>query len=50
MPKEADVVIIGGGIIGSSIAYFLKKLNGNINVVVVERDSDVINTLISLKY
>jgi len=25
MPKEAEIVIVGGGVIGSSIAYFLSK-------------------------
>jgi 4-methylaminobutanoate oxidase (formaldehyde-forming) len=37
LPKEAQVVIIGGGIIGCSIAYHLTKLGWN-DVVVIERD------------
>ena len=36
LPKQADVVIIGGGIVGSSIAYHLTKI-GITNVVVLER-------------
>lgn len=37
LPRTADVVIIGGGVIGASIAYYLTKL-GCRNVVVIERD------------
>ncbi len=36
LPKQADVVIIGGGIVGCSIAYHLTKI-GIANVVVLER-------------
>ena len=36
LPSQADVVIIGGGIIGCSIAYHLTKI-GITNVVVLER-------------
>jgi 4-methylaminobutanoate oxidase (formaldehyde-forming) len=36
LPAQADVVIIGGGIIGCSIAYHLVRL-GITNVVLVER-------------
>ena len=35
-PKQADVVIIGGGVVGCSIAYHLTKI-GITNVVVLER-------------
>jgi sarcosine oxidase subunit beta len=38
MLKSADVVIIGGGIVGSSIAYQLTKA-GCCNVVILERES-----------
>ncbi|XP_077986829.1 FAD-dependent oxidoreductase domain-containing protein 1-like [Glandiceps talaboti] len=39
LPNQADVVIIGGGVIGSSIAYFLKRRDPrDLKVVVVERD------------
>jgi glycine cleavage system aminomethyltransferase T/glycine/D-amino acid oxidase-like deaminating enzyme len=37
LPKQAQVVIIGGGIIGCSVAYHLTKL-GYIDVVLIERD------------
>ena len=36
LPAQADVVIIGGGIVGCSIAYHLTKI-GITNVVVLER-------------
>ena len=37
-PREAEVVIVGGGIIGSSIAYHL-ALEGVTDVVVCERNT-----------
>ncbi|XP_077987092.1 FAD-dependent oxidoreductase domain-containing protein 1-like [Glandiceps talaboti] len=38
-PDEVDIVVVGGGIIGSSIAYFLKKkLTTGMRVLVVEKD------------
>ncbi|XP_051053016.1 FAD-dependent oxidoreductase domain-containing protein 1 isoform X3 [Phodopus roborovskii] len=40
-PKQSDVVIIGGGILGLSVAFWLKKLEsqrGAIRVLVVEQD------------
>ncbi len=36
LPKKADVVIVGGGVIGCSIAYHLAKLGG-FDVVLLER-------------
>jgi sarcosine oxidase subunit beta len=39
MSETADVVIIGGGIIGSSIAYYLAEA-GCSNVIVVERGAE----------
>ena len=36
LPKQADVVIIGGGVVGCSIAYHLTQI-GITNVVVLER-------------
>ncbi|KPU82436.1 FAD-dependent oxidoreductase, partial [Marinosulfonomonas sp. PRT-SC04] len=38
LPKQARVVIIGGGIIGCSVAYHLAKLGRN-DVVLLERKS-----------
>ena len=37
LPKTARVVVVGGGIIGTSIAYHLSKMGCN-DVVVLERD------------
>ncbi|XP_027733405.1 FAD-dependent oxidoreductase domain-containing protein 1 [Vombatus ursinus] len=40
-PEHADVVIVGGGVIGWSVAYWLKRLEARknaIRVLVVERD------------
>ena len=36
LPKQAEIVIIGGGIIGTSVAYHLTKL-GRSDVVLLER-------------
>lgn len=35
---KADVVVIGGGAIGASVAYFVKFLDPNTDVSIVERD------------
>ena len=40
--KHADVLIIGGGAMGSSAAYFLKSKSPSTKVVVVERDPKVL--------
>src|SRR4030043_511209 len=37
MTRTADIVIIGGGILGGSIAYYLGKMGAK-NVVVFEKD------------
>ena len=33
-----DIIIVGGGIVGSFTAYHLKKADNNLKVVVVEKD------------
>lgn len=43
-PERADIVIVGGGVVGWSIAYWLKKkerVRGALKVVVVEKDLTV---------
>jgi len=37
-PQQSDVVIVGGGVIGLSVAYFLKTLSPGVRVTVVERE------------
>ncbi len=42
VPRETDICIIGGGAIGSSVAYWLKQRNPvGFNCTVVERDPTV---------
>jgi L-2-hydroxyglutarate oxidase LhgO len=41
-PVESDITIIGGGIMGSAVAYFLKQRSPEgYTVTVVERDTKV---------
>lgn len=43
-PERADIVIVGGGVVGWSVAYWLKKkerVKGALKVVVVEKDLTV---------
>lgn len=42
IPRHSDVLIIGGGIMGTATAYWLKRMAKEINVIVIERDMDVI--------
>jgi L-2-hydroxyglutarate oxidase LhgO len=50
--KVYDVIIIGGGIMGSATAYYLIKADPNLSVAVIERDSSYTNasTTLHLKY
>jgi NADPH-dependent 2,4-dienoyl-CoA reductase/sulfur reductase-like enzyme len=42
IPRESDVVIIGGGLIGLSTAFWLKQQNPvGYSVTVIEKDSTV---------
>nr|WP_259295152.1 FAD-binding oxidoreductase [Paraburkholderia sp. DHOC27] len=38
LPGSSKVVIVGGGVIGSSIAYFLRASDPTVSVTVIERD------------
>src|SRR5512136_266004 len=38
LPKTAEVVVVGGGVMGASTAYHLAR-KGSRNIVVLERDS-----------
>src|SRR6201991_2778854 len=36
--SRADVAIVGGGIMGSALAYWLTRLDPTVSVVVIDRD------------
>ena len=38
MPSAADIVIVGGGVVGSSVAYHLREVGCRGRIVVIERD------------
>ena len=39
VPRRTDILVIGGGIVGSAVAFFLKnKMQHGLDVTVVERD------------
>lgn len=41
-PTHTDVVVIGGGVMGSSIAYWLREMSsGVLDVAVIEKDPTV---------
>ncbi|TNN43918.1 FAD-dependent oxidoreductase domain-containing protein 1 [Liparis tanakae] len=43
-PERADIVIVGGGVVGWSVAYWLKqkeRVRGGVKVIVVEKDLTV---------
>ena len=39
--ERCDVVVVGGGIMGLSSAYFIKQMDPDARVCVVERDPQV---------
>ena len=38
LPRHCDIVIIGGGVIGCSAAYWLQQRSPELRIVVIERD------------
>jgi FAD-dependent oxidoreductase domain-containing protein 1 len=44
MARAYDVAIVGGGVIGSAVAYYLKKLGFTGSVAIIEKDPTYANT------
>lgn len=42
VPKHTDVLVVGGGLIGSFVAYWLRTTMPSLSVTVVERDSSYV--------
>ncbi|BFZ20110.1 hypothetical protein BsWGS_23149 [Bradybaena similaris] len=38
VPQDTDILVVGGGVIGSSVAFWIKQQNPKSRVTVVERD------------
>jgi glycine/D-amino acid oxidase-like deaminating enzyme len=47
-PKTYDIIIVGGGIMGSATAYYLMKADPGLSVAVIERDSSYTNASTTL--
>lgn len=46
-PKQVDIAVIGGGAMGSSIAYWLKEKTGQgLSVAVIEKDQTVCTSIL----
>jgi L-2-hydroxyglutarate oxidase len=41
LARNFDLVIIGGGILGTSISYFLSHLNNSKQIAVIEQEHNV---------
>ncbi|MDX1523458.1 MAG: FAD-dependent oxidoreductase, partial [Anaerolineae bacterium] len=37
--QSADVIIVGGGVMGCAVAYYLLKADPRLNITIIERDS-----------
>lgn len=47
-PKTVDILIVGGGVIGSSIAYWLQnKCRDGLTIAVIEKDLSVNKSVLS---
>jgi ribulose 1,5-bisphosphate synthetase/thiazole synthase len=47
IPRHTDIVIMGGGLVGAAVAYFLSSQSSKLyNVTVIERDYSVRNILV----